>query len=187
MSAMSTAAGSGSMAEGLAMVEAGLAILAGLDKAGMPGEALGGLLLALERHDAVGAAVRGAAMAAFDAQGGPGDGQRTTRVSWRAGAGSAAFAQEPFVASDGQRAADHRCRQVGPPASEPPGKNHGPDGPGRVHARAADRPADGDGGGQRSSDGQGRHPARDPAVGGDRGHHQNQHEGDNQLGGEDTA
>ena len=78
---MSTAAGPANMAEALELIDRGMRFLAGLDKAGMPGEALGGLLLALERHDAVGAAVRGAAMAAFDAQGGPvGDGQRTTKV-----------------------------------------------------------------------------------------------------------
>ena len=47
------------MAGALAMLESSLGFLAGLDKAGMPCEALGGLLQALERADAFGAAVRG--------------------------------------------------------------------------------------------------------------------------------
>ena len=63
------------------MLESSLRFLAGLDKAGMPCDSLGGLLQALERADAVGAAVRGEAMAAFDAQDGPvGDAQRTMRA-----------------------------------------------------------------------------------------------------------
>ena len=78
---MSTATGSGSMAEGLAMVGTGLSILAGLDKAGMPCESLAELLLGLERADAVEAAVRGEAMAAFDARDGSVSfGQRTMRA-----------------------------------------------------------------------------------------------------------
>jgi Domain of unknown function (DUF222) len=78
---MCTATGPADVAEALAMVGSGLGFLAAVDKASMPAEALGGLLLALERADAVGAAVRGEAMAAYDAQGGPvGDGQRTTRA-----------------------------------------------------------------------------------------------------------
>jgi Domain of unknown function (DUF222) len=73
--------GPASMAEALAMVRSGLGFLAGMDTAGLPAEALGGLLVALERADAVEAAVRGEALAAYDAQGGPvGDGQRTTKA-----------------------------------------------------------------------------------------------------------
>ena len=59
-----------SMAEALAMLKSGLGFLAALDKTGMPCEVLGELLRALERADAVEAAVRGEAMAAFDAQDG---------------------------------------------------------------------------------------------------------------------
>jgi hypothetical protein len=78
---MCTATGPASMAEALAMIRSGLGFLAGMDTASVPAGALGGLLRALERADAVAAAVRGAAMAAYDAQGGPvGDGQRTTRA-----------------------------------------------------------------------------------------------------------
>jgi hypothetical protein len=78
---MCTATGPGSMAEALAMAESAMRFLAGMDTAGLPADALGGLLLALERHDAVEAAVRGQALAAYDAQGGPvGDGQRTTKA-----------------------------------------------------------------------------------------------------------
>ena len=70
-----------SMAEALAMLESGLGFLAALDKAGMRCEALGELLRVLERADAVEAAVRGEAMAAFDVQDGSvADGQRTMRA-----------------------------------------------------------------------------------------------------------
>jgi hypothetical protein len=69
------------MAEALAMLGSAMGFLVRMDMAGMPCEALGGLLQALERADAVGAAVRGQAMAAFDAQDGPvGDGQRGMRA-----------------------------------------------------------------------------------------------------------
>ena len=69
------------MAEALAMLKSGLGYLAALDKAGIPCEVLGELLRALERADAVEAAVRGEAMAAFDAQDGSvADGQRTMRA-----------------------------------------------------------------------------------------------------------
>jgi len=78
---MCTATGPESMAEALAGVESRLRFLAGQDMAGMPAEALGELLLALERADAIGAAVRGSAMAAFDAQDGSVSyGQRTMRA-----------------------------------------------------------------------------------------------------------
>jgi hypothetical protein len=63
------------------MVQPGMQILAGIGTADLPCEVLRGLLLALERNDAVTAAVRGQAMAAYDAQGSPvGDGQRTTKA-----------------------------------------------------------------------------------------------------------
>jgi hypothetical protein len=78
---MSTVTGPANMAEALAMLGSSLGFLANLDMAGMPCEALGGLLQALEGADAIGAAVRGQAMAAFDAQDGPvGDGQRGMRA-----------------------------------------------------------------------------------------------------------
>jgi Domain of unknown function (DUF222) len=78
---MSTATGPANMAEALAMLESAMGFLVHMDMAGMPCEALSGLLQALERADAVGAAVRGQAMAAFDAQDGPvGDGQRGMRA-----------------------------------------------------------------------------------------------------------
>jgi Domain of unknown function (DUF222) len=78
---MCTGTGPANMAEALTILESAMAFLAGLDKAGLPAEALGDLLQAMERVDAVGAAARGEAMAAFDAQDGPvADGQRTTRT-----------------------------------------------------------------------------------------------------------
>jgi hypothetical protein len=78
---MGTAPDPENVAEALAVVESRLRLLAGLDMAGMPAEALGELLLALERADAIGAAVRGSAMAAFDAQDGSVTyGQRTMRA-----------------------------------------------------------------------------------------------------------
>jgi hypothetical protein len=77
---MSTA-GPANMAEALELIDSGMRFLAGMDKAGMPCEALAAGLQALEWHDAVEAAVRGEMLAAYDAQGGPvGDGQRTTRA-----------------------------------------------------------------------------------------------------------
>lgn len=80
MSIMSTA-GPASMAEALELIDSGMRFLAGMSKADMPGGALAAGLRALERHDAVAAAVRGQMLAAFDAQGGPvGDGQRTTKA-----------------------------------------------------------------------------------------------------------
>src|SRR5579862_2737868 len=79
-SIMSTA-GPASMAEALELIDSGMRFLAGMSKADMPSEALAAGLRALERHDAVEAAVRGQMLAAYDAQGGPvGDGQRTTKV-----------------------------------------------------------------------------------------------------------
>jgi hypothetical protein len=110
---MSTAMGSGSMAEGLAMVEAGLGILAGLDKAGIPCEALGQLLLGLERADAVEAAVRGEAMAAFDAQNGPeGDGQRTMRC-WMVNTGGVTKGQAAEHLAVQKVAESHRPLHAG--------------------------------------------------------------------------
>jgi hypothetical protein len=77
---MSTA-GPANMAEALELIESGIRFLAGMNKAGMPCDALAAGLRALERHDAVEAAVRGEMLAAYDAQGGPvGDGQRTTKA-----------------------------------------------------------------------------------------------------------
>ncbi len=68
-------------AEALGMLEAALEFLVAEDAAGMPTEAVAARLRALERADAVEAAVRGRLLVAFDAQDGPvGDGQRTTRT-----------------------------------------------------------------------------------------------------------
>jgi len=79
---MSTATGgSAALAQGLAQIESGMRLLAGLDKTLLSSQALGEALRALERADAVEAAVRGDMLAAYDAQGGPvGDGQRTTKA-----------------------------------------------------------------------------------------------------------
>src|ERR1700720_2465371 len=69
-------------AEALAMLESALGFLAAEDPAGMPAEAVADRLRVLERADAVGAAVRGGLLHAFDAQDGYlADGQRNTR-SW---------------------------------------------------------------------------------------------------------
>jgi hypothetical protein len=77
---MSTA-GPSNMAEALELIDSGMRFLAGMNKAGMPCEALAAGLQALEWHDAVEAAARGEMLAAYDAQGGPvGDGQRTTKA-----------------------------------------------------------------------------------------------------------
>jgi len=78
---MSTAMVPADMSEAQAMVEAGLRFMAAIDMAGMPCEALAELLLGMERNDAIGAAVRGGAMAAFDAQDGSVTfGQRTMKA-----------------------------------------------------------------------------------------------------------
>jgi hypothetical protein len=77
---MSTA-GPANMAEALELIDSGIRFLAEMNKAGMPCDALAAGLRALERHDAMEAAVRGEMLAAYDAQGGPvGDGQRTTKA-----------------------------------------------------------------------------------------------------------
>jgi hypothetical protein len=75
-------------AEALAMLESAaglqesaLAFLAAQDTAALPGPAAADQLRALERHDAVEAAVRGRLLAVFDAQDGHlADGQRSTRT-----------------------------------------------------------------------------------------------------------
>src|SRR3984957_20743845 len=65
----------------LAMLESALGFLAAEDPAGMPAEAVADRLRVLERADAVGAAVRGGLLHAFDAQDGYlADGQRNTRT-----------------------------------------------------------------------------------------------------------
>src|SRR5579871_2695890 len=69
-------------AEALAMLESSIRFLAAEDVSGLPAEAAAERLLALERHDAVEAAVRGRLLVVFDAQEGPvADGQRSVR-SW---------------------------------------------------------------------------------------------------------
>src|SRR5260370_26179077 len=68
-------------AEALAMLESALGFLAADDTAGLPGEAVADRLRALERHDAIEAAVRGRLLQVFDAQDAHlADGQRTTRT-----------------------------------------------------------------------------------------------------------
>src|SRR5580704_15285783 len=78
----------GTAADALAMLESAaglqrsaLGFLAAQDAAGLPAAAVADQLRALERHDAVQAAVRGRLLAVFDAQDGPlADGQRSTRA-----------------------------------------------------------------------------------------------------------
>jgi Domain of unknown function (DUF222) len=78
---MCTAAVPASAGEALGLVEALLGSLAGEDPAELPAEVVAGRLRALERADAIGAALRGRYLEAFDAQDGSvADGQRTTRT-----------------------------------------------------------------------------------------------------------
>jgi hypothetical protein len=78
---MNPVADPANMAEALAMVFSGLGFLADMDTANMPAGVQAEFLCAMERADAVGAAARGKAMAAFDAQDGSvADGQRTMRA-----------------------------------------------------------------------------------------------------------
>jgi Domain of unknown function (DUF222) len=78
---MSTAMVPATGAEALGMLEAALEFLAAEDPAGMPTEAAAGRLRALERADAVEAAVRGRLLVVFDAQDAHlADGQRSTRA-----------------------------------------------------------------------------------------------------------
>jgi hypothetical protein len=79
---VSTATVPSSADDALDMVESLMGFLATLDPADLPPETVARSLRALERTDAVGAAVRGRLLQVFDAQDGPvADGQRTTR-SW---------------------------------------------------------------------------------------------------------
>src|SRR5260370_11694789 len=55
-------------AEALAMLESALGFLAAEDTAALPGQAVADRLRALERHDAIEAAVRGRLLQVFDAQ-----------------------------------------------------------------------------------------------------------------------
>jgi hypothetical protein len=78
---MCTAAVPADAGEALGLVESLLGSLAGEDAAGLPAEVAAGRLRALERVDAVGAALRGRYLQVFDAQDGPvADGQRTARA-----------------------------------------------------------------------------------------------------------
>jgi hypothetical protein len=68
-------------AEALAMLESALRFLAAQDTAALPAEAAADRLRALERTDAIEAAVRVRLLAVFDAQDGYlADGQRSTRT-----------------------------------------------------------------------------------------------------------
>jgi len=68
-------------AEALAMLESALGFLAAEDAAGLPAQVVADRLRALERHDAVEAALRGRLLEVFDARDGHlADGQRTTRT-----------------------------------------------------------------------------------------------------------
>ena len=72
---------SASAGDALGLVESLLGSLAGEDAADLPGEVIAGRLRALERVDAIGAALRGRYLQVFDAQDGPvADGQRTVRA-----------------------------------------------------------------------------------------------------------
>jgi len=78
---MCTAAVPASAGEAFGMLESLLGSLAGQDPAGLPAAVVAERLRALERADAVGAALRGRYLDAFDAQDGPvSDGQRTSRT-----------------------------------------------------------------------------------------------------------
>ena len=78
---MCTAAVPSSAGEALRLLPSLLAVLAAADPAGQPAEAVAETLRLLEQADAVGAAVRGRHLQAFDAQDGHlADGQRTTRT-----------------------------------------------------------------------------------------------------------
>src|SRR5215469_9677093 len=81
ISPMCTAAVPASAGEVLRMLPSLLRVLAGADPAGQPADLMAEALRMLEQADAVGAAVRGRYLAAFEAQDGPlGDGQRTART-----------------------------------------------------------------------------------------------------------
>src|SRR5580693_8873608 len=68
-------------AEALGMLESALGFLAAEDAAGLSGQAAADRLRALERHDAIEAAIRARLLQVFDAQDGHlADGQRTTRT-----------------------------------------------------------------------------------------------------------
>src|SRR6516164_11214307 len=70
-----------SAGEALGLVESLLGSLAGEDAAGLPAEVAAERLRALERVDAIGAAMRGRYLEVFDAQDGHmADGQRTART-----------------------------------------------------------------------------------------------------------
>jgi len=78
---MCTAAVPAGSGEALRLVESLLGSLAGEDAAELPAEVVAERLRALERVDAVGAALRGRYLEVFDAQDGPAaDGQRTART-----------------------------------------------------------------------------------------------------------
>ena len=78
---MCTAAVPADSSEALGLVESLLGSLAGEDTAELPAEVVAGRLRALERVDAIGAAMRGRYLEAFDARDGHiSDGQRTART-----------------------------------------------------------------------------------------------------------
>ena len=78
---MCTATVPATAAQALAMLESALGFLAADDVADLPAQAVADRLRALERHDAVEAAVRARLLHVFDAQDGHlADGQRTTRA-----------------------------------------------------------------------------------------------------------
>src|SRR6516164_5300366 len=105
---MCTAAVPASANEALRMLRSLLGALAGQDAAGLPAEVLAEGLQVLEQTDAVGAAVRGRYLQAFDAQDGSvADGQRTTRTwlvhSSRVTRGQAAEHQAVQALAEGHR------------------------------------------------------------------------------------
>ena len=112
ISAMCTAAVPASADEALRMLPSLLGVLAGADPAGQPAAAAAGALHILEQADAVGAAVRGRYLAAFDAQDGHlADGQRTSR-NWLVHCTQVTWGQ----------AGEHRRAGAGPGAPGPVGR-----------------------------------------------------------------
>src|SRR5580693_4208890 len=95
-------------AEALGMLESALGFLAAEDAAGLSGQAAADRLRALERHDAIEAAIRARLLQVFDAQDGHlADGQRTTRTwlvhSLRVTRGQAAEYQAVQALASGHR------------------------------------------------------------------------------------
>jgi hypothetical protein len=108
-SAMCTAAVPADSGEALGLVESLLGSLAGEDAAELPAEVVAGRLRALERVDAIGAAMRGRYLEVFDAQDGHiSDGQRTART-WLVHCTRVTKGQAGEHKAVEALARDHRC------------------------------------------------------------------------------